>query len=452
MDLTRRNFLRCAALTSAAVFMGACSPKAEPTPEPAAPKPAEKPAEQPKPAGDKIVLAQWYHEYGEAGCQEAVNRIAKEYSDSQDKVNIEVGWFPGDYVPKVNASLAAGDPPDLFEHHLDMDYVRNDYIVNIDDIVTQEVKDDFIPVALYNCTLKGKMYALPVVVDFQGLYYRKSFCEAAGIDPSPESWTWAKVLEAGEKLTEGRRKGLFLGNAGGDSCMRDYGVPCAGPHLLNPETLEIDFNAEATWQTFEMFREYQKKGTLLQGAPMDWWDPSSFNQGLAAIQWGGFWQMPGTEAGVGDDFTFSVFPPNEIGGSDARWYANLGGWYTSVTTATKDLEEALKYLKWQWIDNLDWQNEYSTAYGFHIPARLSASAANAKVQEGMAKVAVDMAAKYAAPSHKLWGGPVVTPWNDAVTEIFKNNADAKSEVEKAYELCAAELEKQKKFWDELPGS
>jgi multiple sugar transport system substrate-binding protein len=122
-----------------------------------------------------------------------------------------------------------------------------------------------------------------------------------------------------------------------------------------------------------------------------------------------------------------------------------------VTTKTKDRDEALKYMKWQWMDNLDWQNEYSTAYGFHIPARKAATAANAKLQAGMAKVAVDMAAKYAAPLHKLWGGAVVTPWNDAVTNIFKNNADAKSEVEKAYELCSKELETQKKFWDELPG-
>jgi multiple sugar transport system substrate-binding protein len=283
MSVSRREFLRYTALGVGAVTLAACAPKAQPTAAPAAPAQAPKAeapkVEAPKAAGDKIVLSQWYHEYGEAGCQEAVNRIAKEYSDMQDKVTIEVGWFPGDYVPKVNAALAAGDPPDLFEHHLDMDYVRNDYIVNIDEMVPQEVRDDLIPVALYNCMLKGKMYALPVVVDFQGLYYRKSYCEAAGIDPSPESWTWQKVWEAGEKLTEGRRKGLFLGNAGGDSCMSSYGVPCAGPWRLNPDTLEIDFNVEPTWKTFEAFREYQKKGTLLQGAPMDWWDPSSFNQG-----------------------------------------------------------------------------------------------------------------------------------------------------------------------------
>ena len=34
-------------------------------------------------------------------------------------------------------------------------------------------------------------------------------------------------------------------------------------------------------------------GTFTLGAPTDWWDPSSFTQGLAAMQWCGLWAMPG---------------------------------------------------------------------------------------------------------------------------------------------------------------
>jgi len=455
MEISRRNFLQAFAVGVAGTVLAACAPKT-PTQAPAAqatPVPAEKKAEAPKPAGDKIVLTQWYHEYGEKGCLEAVTRIAQEYSDSQDKVTIEVGWFPGDYIPKVNAALAAGDPPDLFEHHLDMDYVRNNYIVALDDVVTADEKADFLDAFVQYGSLKGKLYGVTVVADFQGLYYRKSFLDEVGMgNIDPYDWDWNKVFEAGEKATSGRRKGLFLGNEGGGPCMRDYGVVNAGIWRLNPETLELDFNSDVTVQVFDQFREYAKKNTLLQGAPMDWWDPSSFNQGLCAIQWGGLWQAPGTKAGVADDFFMTIFPPHPAGGDKAKFWSEFGGWCESVTTKSKDVEEATKYLHWQWVENIDWQNEYSTAYGFHIPARKSAREVNKNVTEGYAKTMFEMAEKYATIMPKLWGGAVTTPWNDAVTEIFKNNADIKPTLDKAFEQCQKELEIKKKYWDELPGA
>ncbi len=123
----------------------------------------------------------------------------------------------------------------------------------------------------------------------------------------------------------------------------------------------------------------------------------------------------------------------------------------SVYAKSKYLDLTLEYTKWQWIDNVDWQNEWSTAYGFHIPARKSAAAANEKLQTGPGAKAVEQVNKYGYALHKLWSGPVPTPYNDAVTEIFKNNADIKEQVLKAYELCHKELEGQRKFWDELPG-
>jgi multiple sugar transport system substrate-binding protein len=456
MKTSRRDVLRYMAIGTAAVTLAACAPKAEP----AAEKPAEKAAvpataapAAPVKAGDKITLNQWYHEYGEKGCQEAVYRIAEEYSNSQDKVKVEVGWFPGDYVPKVNASLAAGDAPDCFEHHLDMDYVRTGAVLALDDLLDAETKADFLEGVMSKlCSIKSHVYALPVVVDFQGLYFNKKLLEEKGLNTDPEKWDWNLVFEAGEKLTEGRRKGLFLGNGGGQDCMRDYGVKNAGISMINPETFELDFSVESTYQVFEQFREYQKKNTLLQGAPTDWWDPSAINQGLTAIQWGGFWQMPGTAAVLGEDgFTFCVFPPHPAGAAKARYYTEMGGWVGSVYGKTKYKDEALAYTKWQWIDNKDWQNEWSTAYGFHIPARKSAAAANAKLQTGNGAVAVKQVNSYGQVTHKLWGGAVATPWNDAVTEIFKNNANAKEQVDKAFELCKKELETQKKFWDELPG-
>lgn len=455
MEMTRRDLLRYAAAGSVVLALAACGPKEPQAPaaESEAPQPAaeERPAEA-KPAGDKVVITQWYHEYGEAGCQEAAYRIAEEYSNSQDKVTVEVGWFPGDYVPKLNTALAAGDAPDCFEHHLEVDYVRTGVVAPMDELLDPETKADYLEGVMEKlCSIKGTVYALPVAVDFQGMYCNDKLLKEAGIDPDHDAWDWHKIFDAAEKLTKDRMKGLFLGNEGGHGCIGNYGVHNTGRWLLDPETLEFDFNNDTIYQLFDEFREYQKKGTLLQGSPMDWWDPSAINQGLCAMQWGGFWQMPGTAAVLGEDFSFSVFPPHPAGGDKARYYTELGGWVGSVYSKSANLELALEYTKWQWIDNIDWQNEWSTAYGFHIPARKSAAAANAKLQTGPGAKAVEQVNKYGFALHKLWSGPVPTPYNDALTEIFKNNADIKSQLEKTAELCQKELDSQRAFWEELPG-
>ena len=44
------------------------------------------------PSGPKPALNQWYHQYGEAGTQQAVTRYAKEYPDA----TVKVQWTPGD--------------------------------------------------------------------------------------------------------------------------------------------------------------------------------------------------------------------------------------------------------------------------------------------------------------------------------------------------------------------
>jgi multiple sugar transport system substrate-binding protein len=72
---SRREFLRLAAFGSASIALVACGAGA-----PAADAPAEG-GEAAAPAAEDVILTQWYHEYGEAGTQEAVYRIAEEYSE-----------------------------------------------------------------------------------------------------------------------------------------------------------------------------------------------------------------------------------------------------------------------------------------------------------------------------------------------------------------------------------
>src|SRR5690349_10481128 len=65
-------------------------------------------------SGSKPGLAVWYHQYGEAGTQQAVERYAKEYTNAA----VNVQWTPGDYTSKLNAGLLSTSGPDVFESSL----------------------------------------------------------------------------------------------------------------------------------------------------------------------------------------------------------------------------------------------------------------------------------------------------------------------------------------------
>ena len=105
--------------------------------------------------------------------------------------------------------------------------------------------------------------------------------------------------------------------------------------------------------------------TLLLGAPTDWWDPSSFTQGLSAMQWCGLWAMPGIQKAIGDDFGVVAWPAFSSSVGKPSTFA--GGWGAMVSAKSDNVDAAKAYIKWLWIDNTANQEDFNLSYGFHIP-------------------------------------------------------------------------------------
>src|SRR5947209_20522357 len=59
--------------------------------------------------GSGPTISQWYHEYGEEGVQQAVQRYAAAYRDA----TVKVQWTPGGYDSKLAAALLTNDGPDV---------------------------------------------------------------------------------------------------------------------------------------------------------------------------------------------------------------------------------------------------------------------------------------------------------------------------------------------------
>ncbi|NHN56022.1 sugar ABC transporter substrate-binding protein [Calidifontibacter sp. DB0510] len=359
-------------------------------------------------------IAQWYHQYGEPGTEQAVKKYAAAYKDA--KVNVT--WVPGDYDKKSAAALLTSSGPDVFEYGNGptIDMITGKQVVDLTDLLG-DAKSDFTPAMLARMTYQGKLYGIPQVVDLQLMVYRKSLLAKAGVKPPT---TLDELIDAAGKLTSGKVKGLFLGNDGGAGVLggpvlwstgHDYLTKDNKPAFNNPEVA----GALATLQ--KLFRS----GNLLLGAPTDWSDPGAISQGLCAMQWTGLWTFPQLKQALGDDFGVLPFPAI---GSSGKQSIPFGAYASCVSAKAKDVEAAKKFVKWLWVDQTDDQLDFAQSYGFHVPSRTSLIAKADKLKSGPAAEAAGFIAKYGHPQTPLlWTPTSSTAFTDAMDKIIRSGAN-----------------------------
>lgn len=387
-------------------------------------------------AQDSTRLVQWYHQYGEAGTEDAVRRYAAAYTEENPDVEIEVVWQLGDYVAAINAALLTDDGPDVFEQGVPtLDQVRQEQVASLDDLFTEEVRADFNPTNLEGATIEGSIYSVKMVDDTGCIYYKKSLLEEAGIEPPT---TLDALIAAATALDTGRQKGLFVGNDGGLSALGGPIIWSAGGNFLNENSTAPAFNTERTQASMLKFRELMESDALLTGSPTDYWDPSAFIQNLTAMQWTGLWAMPQITSEVGDDFGVLPWPSSDEEGTPSTFW---GGWGECVNGKSQNIDAAKAFVKWLWIDNTEFQQDWNLSYGFHVPPRISAAESAEQLQEGPAAEVVTFLNDYGVVTPPLWTGAMGTAYGDAVTNIVRNGADPAAELTAAEETVVAELER-----------
>lgn len=370
-----------------------------------------------KSAASNVTLNVWYHAYGEQGTHEAVLRYAKEYEQSHPGITVNVTWVVGQgaYPQKLNPALLSNNGPDVYENNgVSVTAIKTHQVYPLDSLYTPKVRNDFNKNAIDQCTYKGHVYCVSMVIDTGGIYYRKSLFKKAGIKSEPK--TFDELLADAKKLNTGGVKGLFVGNDGGTSALGTGILPwSAGVTFEKGDKITYD-NAR-TVKALQALRTLDNSGVLLLGAPVDWWDPSAFTQGLTAMQYTGLWAMPGIKKAIGDDFGYMAWPALDSKGTPATFF---GGWNEYVNGKSQHLKQALDYVKWLWIQNTKDEIDFNTAYGFHIPPRQSAVSSAPKLKEGQAAVAVKVLQKYSVINPIPFNDASVnTPLMDAATAAVK---------------------------------
>ncbi len=171
------------------------------------------------------------------------------------------------------------------------------------------------------------------------VYYRKSMFQAAGVQPPA---TMDDLITIAKKLSNGNRKGIYIGPDGGVNALSYIAGWAAGGDFISADN-KIVFNTDRMAAAYEKLYQLNTSGGVLPDAPTFWWDSSTFQQGLVAMQWCGLWAMPLIQkSAVGNDFGIFALPPLD---SQSQPATVNGGWAEMVNAKSKNVQAAKDYVK-----------------------------------------------------------------------------------------------------------
>ncbi|MEU1515913.1 sugar ABC transporter substrate-binding protein [Streptomyces sp. NPDC005811] len=373
-------------------------------------------------------LVQYFHAYGEAGVEQAVKRYAKAYKGA----NVTTQWITGSqFEQKLFPALLTKNAPDVFEFHPQIQLVKSGQVADLTDII-EPVKDDFNPADIKSHTVDGKIYGVRMIDDPQFFFYRPSLFEKAKIEV-PQ--TLEELIEAAAKLKTSKVKGAFLGND--ITPVQSPLIWSAGADTLTDDN-KVAFNTDAVAEGLKQLRGLFTSGNLLLDAPADWWDPSAFTQGLTAIQWCGMWAMPTMQQALGDDI--GIFPFPKVGSAGRQSVTN-GGWSMFVNAKGDNVEAAKEYVKWLWIEQKKYQEDFATSYGFHIPPRTSIAQSATKLKSGLPAEGVKLFNEFGHFDNIGWTQAMISAVNDVMANSVRKNGDPKAQLDAAQKKVDAELTK-----------
>lgn len=294
------------------------------------------------------------------------------------------------------------------------------------------VKDDFNPNDIKSHTVDGKIYGIRMIDDPQFFYYRKSMFEKAKVEVPT---TLDELIEAAAKLTTGKVKGVFLGND--FTAIQNVIIWSAGADTINANN-EIAYHTDGVAEGLKQLRQLFTSGNVLLDAPTDFWDPSSLNQGLCAMQWGGMWSMPAMQQALGDDL--GIFPFPKIGSAYKQSVYN-GGWSIFVNAKGKNVEAAKEYVKWLWIDQKQYQEDWATSYGFHIPPRTSIANSATKLKTGLPAEGVKLFTDYGHFDNIAYDQTMQTAFAEVIASSVRKNGNPEAALDTCDKKVNVELKK-----------
>lgn len=362
--LTRRQLLRMGVMLGAGATLAACGAQptaapapAEPTKAPEAPaeptkapEPTEevKPTEAPAPAaGGKVQVLhrQEYFKDLETTFKAQTEEYIKSIGFEPDVSTVNPEVF-GDFMAKMQAAVAAGNPPDLAYHGnsvaqmFDLE-ITEDHTALVADLVSKY--GDIVPAAAArNAKFEDKWWSAPHGSNIGGWFVRKDWAAAAGVDLT-KFGTFQERVDAALKMSDPAKEqygwGLTINKSGDGHGLIQAAFQAFGGRAVDESGKKIVFNSPATVEGVKylaaLYTDPKYKSMLPPG--VESWTDTSNNEAYLAGKIGITANAPSVYAKakadknpVFENTSWQPFPRTndgklELGNGVNSWYSILKG-------------------------------------------------------------------------------------------------------------------------------
>lgn len=389
-------------------------------------------------ARDSGTLEVWAHAGQDSEritLEEQVNR----FNAVHDDVTVRLTFLPeGSYNAQVQAAAISQDLPDVleFDGPFIYNYVWQQNLRPIDDLISAEVRQDLLPSILVQGTYNDRLYSVGTFDSGLGIYGRRSVLESAGIripQGNADAWTAQEFNSALATLAandpDGQVLDLKLNYSG------EWFTYAFMPLLYSAGGATID---RTTYQTASGFLDGPDSVVAMEQV-QSWMengyvdpnvDDAAFTTGRVALSWVGHWVYPSYAEALGDDLVVLPLPNLGNGSKTAQ-----GSWNWGITERSHNPQAAMAFL--EFLLQQDEVLAMSNANGA-VPATQSAIAQSPLYREGgpLRLFSSQLLNNKTVPRPQTPGYPVIT---SAFQEAF-NNIRNGLEVQQALERAATEID------------
>lgn len=358
--ISRRGFLKGAAIAGGGLALAACAAPAPPVApvaqQPAQPAAEQKPAEAPAAAGPTKLT--YWHSWTEQW-EEMTQFVADSFNQKFSDIQAQQVVVPGtELMTKLLSAVASGKPPDVVTVYSAINIpslAEQNAIVALDDVGGQDdiakAKDWFHPAVLDLGTYNGKLWGLSYWQQASALGWNKKLFAEVGLDPETPPTTIAELDAMAEKLT--KTEGNQIVRMGHMPAYYQMWAAAWGASFYDAENRKVTADDPKLVEMFEWMASYSKKYDVtkvqafeqsLASERAGTLDP--FISGKIAIhEVGGPWKIGDFKKYAGSDFEYGIAPAvNPPGMTGVSTYSY--GDFTVVPKGAPDPVASWQFVKY----------------------------------------------------------------------------------------------------------
>jgi multiple sugar transport system substrate-binding protein len=263
-------------------------------------------------------------EHGLVDTQNFLENVGEEFAKQYDKANVTIDVRVFDLVDEAEAVTGSFDTElamdILYEDYFNMTaYVHTGRVVPLDDMITEDIRNDIDQTAWEISSIDGKTYMMPYLSRQNILIYNKSLMEQCGLgeyiqdEPKIQNWTtdeWTYILDtlANNLPSNVYPLTMYGKNNQGDTHIMSY-IRSFGSNIFD-ENGNFDFESDEAVKALELIQD---------GVDRGWYPPHPENleisdcQELFSNEQLVFYIFNNANAGLYDnleDYGFVNFPGN----------------------------------------------------------------------------------------------------------------------------------------------